>query len=80
MPVLPRWNAYLERVEAEKAVAKAILEAGDHPDSNGRVYRRSADGHNRDRRRGLPLITRGVGGTMPGTEPAPRPASEGSEE
>ncbi len=68
--LLPRWNAYLQRVEAEKAVAKAILEGGEvHPDSNGRVFRRSADGHNRDRRRGLPMISKGIGGTSPGTDP-----------
>ena len=68
--LLPRWNAYLERVEAEKAVAKAILEGGEvHPDSNGRMLRGSANGHNRDRRRGLPVISKGVGGTSPGTDP-----------
>ena len=39
-------------------------------DSNGRVYRKSADGHNHARRRGLPLISRGVAGTTsPGTDP-----------
>ena len=35
----------------------------------GMPLRRSADGHNRDRRRGLPFITRGIGGTSPGTDP-----------
>ncbi len=48
----------------------AIIEAGEAPpDSNGRVYRRSADGHNRARRRGLPIISKGVSATAPGTDP-----------
>jgi hypothetical protein len=45
------------------------VEAESHPDANGRVYRRSADGHNRDRRRGLPIISKGISGTAPGTGP-----------
>ncbi len=39
------------------------------PDSNGKVYRRSADGHNRARSRGVPIIRRGIGGTSPGMDP-----------
>ena len=69
--LLPRFRRFQEQREADKQVAKAILESGEceHPDSNGRVYRRSADGHNRERRRGLPVISRGVSGTAPGTDP-----------
>ena len=71
--LLPRFNAAMERIQAERAIAKAILEAAEagepYPDANGKVYRRSADGHNRDRRRGLPMISKGVGGTSPGTDP-----------
>ncbi len=51
-------------------IAAIILEVADAPpDSNGKVYRRSADGHNRQRSRGVPIIRRGVGGTSPGTDP-----------
>lgn len=58
--ILPRFRRFQEQAEDERRVAKAILEAGEHPDANGRVYRSSADGHNRDRRRGLPLICKGI--------------------
>lgn len=62
VPLLPRFEAFRERIDAEKAVAKAIEEAGEvFPDATGRVYRQSADGHNRDRLRGLPAIGRGIG-------------------
>ena len=69
--LLPRFHRFREKAEAEKRVAKAILEAGEgvYPDANGRVYRSSADGHRRDRRRGLPVISKGVSGTAPGTDP-----------
>ena len=67
--ILPRFYRLREQREAEKRIAKAILESGEYPDANGRVYLRSADGHNRDRRRGLPVISRGVSGTAPGTDP-----------
>lgn len=67
--LLPRFYRFQEKAEAEKRVAKAILEADEYPDANGRVYRSSADGHRRDRRRGLPIISKGVGGTAPGTDP-----------
>jgi hypothetical protein len=51
-------------------IADAILEAGEHPDSNGRVYRRSADGHNRDRQaRSASDLKRQLAGPAPGTDP-----------
>ena len=67
--ILPRFFRLKEQAQAERKIAKAILESGDYPDANGRVYRSSADGHNRDRRRGLPVISKGVSGTAPGTDP-----------
>ena len=69
--ILPRFYRMREQREAEQRIAKAILEAGgdEHPDANGRVYLRSSDGHNRDRRRGLPVISKGIAGTAPGTDP-----------
>jgi hypothetical protein len=45
-----------------KSSSISRLEIADAPpDSNGKVYRRSADGHNHARRRGLPIISKGVG-------------------
>jgi hypothetical protein len=48
-----------------------MIETGAEPvpEANSKVIRSSADGHRRDRRRGLPIISKGVGGTMPGTDP-----------
>ena len=67
---MPRFDAELERIADARKLATILLETAEvPPDSNGKVYRRSADGHNRDRRRGLPLITRGIGGASPGTDP-----------
>ena len=69
-PRLPRFDAAMQKLEDERKLAAILLEAGDAPpDSNGKVYRRSADGHNSDRRRGLPVISKGVSGTSPGTDP-----------
>jgi hypothetical protein len=60
----------MQAMEDARKVAKAILEAGEAPpDSNGRVLRRSADGHNDDRRPGVPLIGRGVAGARVDTNP-----------
>ncbi len=70
-PRLPRFEAELERIADARKLAEILLEAEPAPPdhSNGKVYRRSADGHNRDRRRGLPMVSRGVGGASPGTDP-----------
>ena len=52
--ILPRFQRDLQRIEDMRKIASLLLEveAESHPDSNGRVYRRSADGHSTDRRRG----------------------------
>ena len=68
MPLLPRFLAVQQQAEDERKLAR-ILEH-DFPDGNGAMPRRSsADGHRGDRRRGLPIVARGVGGTSPGTDP-----------
>jgi hypothetical protein len=57
-------------VEDERKIAQAILEAGDAPpELNGRVLRRSADGHEPSRLRGLPAIGRNVSGAVRGSDP-----------
>jgi hypothetical protein len=68
---LPRYHAALQRVADERKLAEILLEAGDAPpDSNGKVYRRSADGHNRERARGIPIVGRvSGGGAVPGADP-----------
>jgi hypothetical protein len=66
---MPRFNAATQRIEDERKVAAIVLEVGEAPpDSNGRVWRRSADGHNKGRRRGLPVISKGISGTSPGMD------------
>ena len=67
--LLPRFRASMERVEDDRRIAKILLEGDEVEPVPGMPLRRSADGHNRDRRCGLPLITRGIGGTSPGTDP-----------
>jgi hypothetical protein len=70
--LLPRFYASLERMKDQRKLGAILLEADaePHPDSNGRVYRRSADGHNRGRARGIPIVGRvGGGGASPGTDP-----------
>ena len=71
VPVLPRFRAAIERIEDDRRLARILLEADaePHPDANGRVLRRSADGHNDRRRRGVPIVSRGVSGTAPRTDP-----------
>ena len=67
---LPRFEAAMERIADQQKLGEILLEAGRGSSRlNGRVYRRSADGHRTDRRRGLPIISKGVGGTSPGTDP-----------
>ena len=56
--ILPRFYRHL--LEGDEVEVEVEVEPG-------MTLRRSADGHNRDRRRGLPVITRGIGGTSPGT-------------
>jgi hypothetical protein len=70
--ILPRFRRAQEEIEARRAVGKALLEADAElePDASGRIVRASADGHHRDRARGLPVVGRvSGGGASPGTDP-----------
>ena len=68
--ILPRFYVRQQQAEAERKIAKAILEAGDAPDGNGSMpLRRSADGHDPARLRGLPAIGRNVSGARVDADP-----------
>ncbi len=71
IPLVPQWlpRFYLlqQQLEDARKVAQIILET-DLVDDAPRLVN-GADGHNWARRRGLPLISKGVRGTMPGTDP-----------
>ena len=64
---LPRFYRAQLQIEDERKLAKIILEA-EEGDEIPRLVN-GADGHNWERRRGLPLISKGVGGAMRGTDP-----------
>jgi hypothetical protein len=69
--ILPRFFRELEKFEDAQRLAKILLETGEAlPDANGgKPLRASADGHRDDRRRGLPMIGRGVSGATTETNP-----------
>jgi hypothetical protein len=64
---LPRFYLHQQKAEDEQRLVKILLKA-DVVDEAPRLVN-GADGHNWERRRGLPLIPKGVRGTMPGTDP-----------
>ena len=69
--LLPRFYRFQQAAD-ERKLARVLLESGGEATpaaTNGRPLTRSADGHEWQRRRGLPLLGRGVGGTAPGTSP-----------
>ena len=67
---LPRFNAAMQRIEDERKLGQILLEVGEVENEAGAPLRRSADGHNRARARGIPIIGRvGGGGASPGTDP-----------
>jgi hypothetical protein len=69
--LLPRFR-HQQAVEDERKVARIVQATGELLDeaSAGRMpLRASANGHHRDRRRGLPVISRGTTGAMPGSDP-----------
>ncbi len=72
-PLLPRFHRQQQKIEDECRLAKILLETGEVPDdvtANGRPLSRSADGHNRERARGIPIAGRAsAGGASPGTDP-----------
>lgn len=66
MPLLPRFNAFTERLEDERKIARVIMESGGEiPDT---VARATLPWDNR-RLRGIPVCARGVSGVSPGTDP-----------
>ena len=68
--LLPRFLRHQQQVEDAKRIAKIILETGEGPDGNGSMpLRRSADGHDPARLRGLPAIGRNVSGARVDTDP-----------
>jgi hypothetical protein len=69
MPLLPRFNRSQQEAEDKRKLEEIALEVEEVEDVAGMALRRSADGHNTNRRRGLPVISKGVGSTSPGTDP-----------
>lgn len=67
--LLPRYYARQQEREDERRLARILLETGASDTTPGTALTRSADGHEWARRRGLPLVGRGIGGTAPGTSP-----------
>jgi hypothetical protein len=68
-PILPRFFRAQQEVEQARKLASILLEAGDVENEAGMPLRRSADGHNRQRARGIPIIGRvGGEGASPGTD------------
>jgi hypothetical protein len=66
---LPRFFRHQQQAEDLKRIAKIILEGGEVENEAGMPLRQSADGHHSDRRRGLPMVSKGTGGASPGTDP-----------
>ncbi len=72
--LLPRFLQAAQAIEDERKLAKIILETGSSPDEvddskpSSRLTR-GADGHEWRRRRGLPMVGKGISGAMPGTNP-----------
>jgi hypothetical protein len=68
--LLPRFYRVQQEIEDARKLAKLLLETGEAPDGNGaKPRRRSADGHDPARLRGLPAIGRNVAGAMRDTDP-----------
>jgi hypothetical protein len=69
--LLPRHLRFEEKCKDLERIAAILLEtdAEPAPEANGKVLRASADGHRKDRMRGMPIIAKGVSGTMRGTNP-----------
>ncbi len=73
-PLLPRFYGAQQAIEDERRLAKIILETGgsiDEVEGSKQSSRltKGADGHDWRRRRGLPIVGKGVSGAMPGTNP-----------
>jgi hypothetical protein len=68
--LLPRFYGVQQEIADARRLAKILLETGEAPDGNGaKLLRRSADGHDPARLRGLPAIGRNVAGARHDTDP-----------
>lgn len=68
--LLPRFHASQERIEDERKIAALVLASDEIETVRGMPLRRSADGHNRDRARGVLIVGPLSGrGASPGTDP-----------
>jgi hypothetical protein len=67
VPILPRFTD--QRVADERKLEKILLETGPL-DGPVTAAAGSTAGGDEQRRRGVPIIGRGIGGTSPGTDPA----------
>ena len=68
--LLPRFYRHQQQLEDARRVAEIIVEGDEVENEAGIPLRRSADGHNRERARGIPIVGRaGGGGASPGTDP-----------
>lgn len=65
--LLPRFTN--TRMEDERQIAKAILDAGDAPEPMKNPRHALAKPGDPRVLRAIPVIARGVGGTIPGTQP-----------
>lgn len=67
MPLLPRFNAAMERIADAEKIGRILIETGD-PGPTATVQRATLPGDTR-RLRGIPCVARGVPGVQPGTSP-----------
>jgi hypothetical protein len=68
--LLPRFLRHQQALEDAKKLSAILLKGDEVENEAGMPLRRSADGHNRDRARGIPIVGRnGGGGASPGTDP-----------
>jgi hypothetical protein len=70
--LLPRFlDLELQKHEDAARIARILIEGGEIPPeaNGGKPLQASADGHRDDRRRGLPMIGRGVTGATTDTNP-----------
>ncbi len=67
---LPRSYARLQRIEDDRKIGEILREGGEVESEPGTALRRSADGHNRARARGIPIVGRvSGGGAIPRSDP-----------
>ena len=67
--ILPRFNAAMNAIEDERKVARIILDAGETPEPMTNPTRQLAKPGDPRVLRAIPVIARGVGGCIPGSNP-----------